>query len=67
MYHAGIWGGICDDEWHISEARIACKTLGFPGTIAATHGGVYGHTPAKIWMDNMYCYGGEDKLEVGPT
>ena len=67
MYHAGIWGGICDDEWDISEARIACKTLGFPGTIAATHGGAYGHTPAKIWMDNMYCYGGEKNLEVGSS
>ena len=64
IYHQGIWGGICDDEWDIAEARIACKELGYPGVIAATHGGSYGHTPAIIWMDNMYCFGGEKHLHV---
>ena len=64
IYHQGIWGGICDDEWDHYDAKIACKTLGFPGVLAATHGGSYGHTPATIWMDNMYCVGTEKGLDV---
>ena len=24
----------------------------------------YGYTPTTIWMDNLYCYGTEDRLDV---
>ena len=33
IFHAGHWGSICDDEWDMTEARIACKQMGFPGAI----------------------------------
>ena len=26
----------------------------------------YGYTPTTIWMDNLYCYGTEDRLDVRP-
>ena len=29
IYHDGEWGSICDDEWDLYEANIACQTLGF--------------------------------------
>lgn len=38
IYHLGVWGGICDDEWDRDEAKVACQMLGFPGAIAAVHG-----------------------------
>ena len=37
--------------------------LGFPGARAITNGGMFGYTPATIWMDNLYCYGTELRLE----
>ena len=76
-----MWGGICDDEWDRDEAKVACQMLGFPGAIAAMHGSRfkafrndfcrhifarYGYTPTTIWMDNLYCYGTEDRLDVRP-
>ena len=64
IYHKGVWGGICDDEWDNLEATIACKTLGFSDALAATHGSRYGNTPANIWMDSLYCYGTEKSLQV---
>ena len=38
IYHLGVWGGICDDEWDRDEAEVACRMLGFPGALAAMHG-----------------------------
>ena len=26
----GIWGSICNKEWTIDDARVACKQLGLP-------------------------------------
>ena len=62
IYHEGVWGGVCDDEWDKSEAEIVCRDLGYPGLVMPTHGGKFGHTPAIIWMDNLYCYGTEAGL-----
>jgi len=63
IYHEGIWGGICDDEWDKDEAKVACKSLGFPGAEIATNGARYGYSPSVIWMDNLYCYGTEKRLD----
>ena len=64
VYHEGTWGGICDDEWDADEAKVACKSLGYPGAEVATNGARYGYSPVIIWMDNMYCYGTEKRLDV---
>ena len=63
VWHAGEWGGVCDDEWDEYDARVACAQLGFPGAVSITNGGRFGYTPANIWMDNIYCYGTEKRLE----
>ena len=26
----GIWGSICNEEWTIEDARVACNQLGLP-------------------------------------
>ena len=63
MWHEGAWGGVCDDEWDEADARVACRQLGFPGARGITNGGMFGYTPDTIWMDNLYCYGTEHRLE----
>ena len=53
VYHDGVWGGICDDEWGEAEAEIACKELGFSrGAVGPTHSSQFGYSPRIIWMDN---------------
>ena len=63
VYQDGQWGGVCDDEWDEYDARVACRQLGFPGSLGITNGGLFGYSPSQIWMDNIYCYGTEERLE----
>ena len=63
VYHEGVWGGVCDDEWDEYDARVVCRHLGYPGYQGITNGGRFGYTPDTIWMDNVYCYGTEKRLE----
>ena len=63
VYHDGEWGSVCDDEWDLGEAHIVCRALGYPGAVTATHGGKFGQVQGQIWMDNLYCYGTEERLE----
>ena len=31
IYYNNEWGTICDDHWTFKEARVVCRSLGFPG------------------------------------
>ncbi|GFT77243.1 lysyl oxidase-like protein 2 [Nephila pilipes] len=48
IFHLGVWGSICDDEWDISEANIACKILGFDKATRATSNSEFGKGKSKL-------------------
>ncbi|CAH2059220.1 unnamed protein product, partial [Iphiclides podalirius] len=60
IYHAGRWGAVCDDSWDDAAAHVVCRTFNRTGT--ATHGGHFGETARKFWMDDVVCEGNEDSL-----
>ena len=63
----GVWGTVCDDHWTDINAAVACKELGYPGSVrngerflAAYFGA--GDESMPIWFDNLSCYGDENRL-----
>lgn len=70
IYHDGIWGTVCDDNWDIKDATVVCRMLGYKYAWQAFSFGVfmkqqnanefYGTGP--IWLDNVNCLGVESTL-----
>lgn len=59
VFHDGQWGTVCDDGFDETDARVACRQLGFvDGTPdESVPGGV-----DPIWMDDVACVGTEARL-----
>lgn len=62
MYHDGEWGTVCDDQWDINDAKVACRMLGY-SFVNFTHS-VGDDMPGsgKILMDGVRCHGNETSL-----
>ena len=61
VYHAGVWGTVCDDSWVSSDAQVVCRQLGFSGGVAH-QSAFFGVGTGPIWLDNVGCSGGEADL-----
>lgn len=64
MLHYGIWASVCDDGWDISEAKVVCRALGFPGAIFALEGVKVENGHGPIWFKNLQCWGNESSLHA---
>lgn len=60
------WGIVCDDEWDMTDANVACKQLGFNrGAEKATFTSQFGEgswTESDILMDDVRCTGQEQNI-----
>ena len=62
IYHSGRWGTICDHDWEFEDAQVACRSLGFSGTVRATTNAYYGRGTGRVWLDHVECTGTETSL-----
>ncbi|NWV14832.1 C163A protein, partial [Ptilonorhynchus violaceus] len=67
LYHHGIWGTICDDNWDLSDANVVCKQLGCGHAIEAFVSAHYGEGSGQIWLDDVNCTGAEPNLWACPS
>ncbi len=60
MYN-GKWGGVCDNRWSDTDARVVCKQLGYKTGVAykIPH---FQRSDTPIHMDNVECTGTESNL-----
>ena len=62
ILHNGTWGTICDHDWELPDAKVACRMLGFSGALRAVTNAFYGRGNGTVWLDNVECTGTETSL-----
>ena len=55
-------GPVCDDEFTLTNADVACRELGYIGAVSFTMHSKYGPTLPIFAMDDVRCKGTEERL-----
>ena len=62
-YNGQGWGTVCDDQWSLADAHVACRMLGYGFATAATRfGRPFGVGNGTILLDDVVCQGNETSL-----
>ena len=58
----GKWGTICNDDWDINDARVACRQLGYKYAVSVLQRSHVPDGSGQIWLSNVRCTGSEQSL-----
>ena len=64
IFHNGIWGTVCDDDWDIKDATVVCRQLGSLNAVSAPRSARFGAGSGQIWLDNVGCSGSESSKKL---
>ena len=62
VFYRGTWGTVCDNGWDLTDAKVVCRELGFPGAVKVFYAATFGEGDGPIWMDRTQCTGNESSL-----
>ncbi|XP_078613732.1 neurotrypsin-like [Branchiostoma floridae x Branchiostoma japonicum] len=63
VFHDGVWGTICDDQFDLDDGQVVCRQLGLSGVVEVYHQATFGEGTGPIWLDNVDCKGDELRIE----
>ena len=64
IQYNGLWGTICERNFDLNSANVACRSLGFIAALCLVSTIRSGTGP--IWLNNVRCLGNETSLEQCP-
>lgn len=65
IFHSGLWGAICDDEWDIRDGQVVCRQLGFKQLHKITHNSYFGQASRKTYFcTKNYTYKYDEILKI---
>ena len=47
VFFNGVWGTVCDDEFDVNDADVACRQLGFSRSLNFGSVGSLGYDPLR--------------------
>ncbi|KAJ8026067.1 Deleted in malignant brain tumors 1 protein [Holothuria leucospilota] len=63
IFLKGEWGSVCDDDWHLTDANVVCRQLGYGKAIRHTVGSFpFGAGTGPILTCCLDCHGNETDL-----
>ncbi|XP_022096125.1 deleted in malignant brain tumors 1 protein-like [Acanthaster planci] len=62
IYHENQWGTVCDAGFDWSDAKVACRQLGFPGAEEMKLSTYFGEGQGPVFLDRLECQGSEKRL-----
>eukprot|EP00057_Strongylocentrotus_purpuratus_P028583 XP_011683057.1 PREDICTED: soluble scavenger receptor cysteine-rich domain-containing protein SSC5D isoform X1 [Strongylocentrotus purpuratus] len=64
LFYNGEWGTVCDDNFGVLDAQVACRELGLDTFLTTFYGSArYGAGTGSIWLDEVECTGSELTLD----
>lgn len=68
VWHAGLWGTVCDDSWDLRDSAVVCRELGCGGARQPDPSADrFGWGAGPIWLDDVGCAGMEAALSDCPA
>ncbi|KAL4422483.1 hypothetical protein ABPG75_008680 [Micractinium tetrahymenae] len=67
VFHAGVWGIVCDDGMTDDAVGVVCSQLGLGGPGSTIKHAPFGEGTGPIWLSRVRCSGDEYRLEACPN